>query len=52
MVDILEGPKLYPRDAIHIASMKTRGIDPIISQDTDFDGIHGIERIDPADMFK
>lgn len=37
------------RDAIFVAQALDRGIDAILSADRGFDGIHGLERIDPAD---
>jgi predicted nucleic acid-binding protein len=37
------------RDAIFAAQALNRDIDAILSPDTDFDGIPGLERIDPAD---
>jgi len=38
-------PALSARDAIHLAVMQRRGISRILSFDTGFDGIVGIERI-------
>lgn len=37
--------RLSARDAIHVAVMQRRGIDRILSFDTGFDGIVGIERV-------
>lgn len=37
------------RDAIFAAQALNRGIDAILSPDQDFDGIVGLERIDPTD---
>jgi hypothetical protein len=37
------------RDAVHAATALNRGIDAILSPDRDFDGIAGLERVDPAD---
>ena len=37
---------LNPRDAIHLASMQSKGIKTIISSDPDFDKINSIKRID------
>ncbi len=37
------------RDAIFAAQALNRGIDAILSPDKGFDGIPGLERIDPAD---
>lgn len=36
--------KLLPRDAIHYATMKTENITEIVSEDSDFDKIKGIQR--------
>lgn len=41
--------RLDVRDAIFAAQALGRGIDAILSPDRDFDGIPGLERIDPAD---
>lgn len=44
-----EHPDLPTRDAVHVATARNRGIDLIISTDTDFDRLPGLERIDPTD---
>lgn len=50
MMSLLEGrPGLAPRDAQFAATALGRGVRTIVSADRDFDGIAGIERIDPAD---
>lgn len=41
-------PGLTPRDAVHVATMRSHGIDTIVSADTHFDAVDGIRRIDPA----
>lgn len=41
--------RLDMRDAIFAAQALNRDIDAILSPDTDFDGIPGLTRIDPAD---
>jgi predicted nucleic acid-binding protein len=41
--------RLDMRDAIFAAQALNRGIDAILSPDRGFDGIPGLERIDPAD---
>jgi len=41
--------QLDMRDAIFAAQALNRGIDAILSPDRGFDGIPGLERIDPAD---
>jgi uncharacterized protein len=44
-----EHRRLDMRDAIFAAQALNRGIDAILSPDRGFDGIPGLERIDPAD---
>jgi hypothetical protein len=44
-----EHERLDMRDAIFAAQALNRGIDAILSPDKGFDGIPGLERIDPAD---
>ncbi len=44
-----EHERLDMRDAIFAAQALNRGIDAILSPDQDFDGIPGLQRIDPAD---
>lgn len=44
-----EHEQLDVRDAIFAAQALNRGIDVILSPDSDFDGIPGLQRIDPAD---
>jgi predicted nucleic acid-binding protein len=44
-----EHERLDMRDAIFAAQALNRGIDAILSADKGFDGIPGLERIDPAD---
>ena len=41
-------PELPVRDAVHCSVMAGRGITRIISADTHFDSVPGIQRIDPA----
>jgi predicted nucleic acid-binding protein len=43
---------LTPRDWLHIAVMLNNGITEIISADQHFDGVEGIVRIDPLDLFR
>lgn len=45
-----EHERLDMRDAIFAAQALNREIDAILSPDLDFDGIPGLERIDPADI--
>ncbi|HEV3070297.1 MAG TPA: type II toxin-antitoxin system VapC family toxin [Solirubrobacteraceae bacterium] len=44
-----EHAQLDVRDAIFAAQALNRGIEAILSPDGDFDGIPGLQRIDPAD---
>jgi uncharacterized protein len=44
-----EHERLDMRDAIFAAQALNRDIDAILSPDGDFDGIPGLQRIDPAD---
>lgn len=49
-IDLFEAyPDLDARDAVFAALAINRGIDAILATDRAFDGIDGIERIDPAD---
>ncbi len=41
--------RLGAADAIHVATALQNGLDVIVSADSDFDGIPGIERVDPLD---
>ena len=41
-------PALSARDLLHAAVMHRLGTDRIVSTDTSFDAIHGIQRLDPA----
>ena len=38
------------RDLVHTAVMQRLGVNRIISADTDFDRLEGIDRLDPARM--
>jgi hypothetical protein len=40
---------LGARDAVHAATALNRGIDAIVSADRHFDGIPGLDRVDPGD---
>ncbi|MEX2448808.1 MAG: PIN domain-containing protein [Solirubrobacterales bacterium] len=49
-VDLFETDhNLDARDAVFAALALNRGIDAILATDRTFDGIDGLERIDPAD---
>lgn len=45
-------PVLRVRDAVHAATALRRGISVILSADRDFDGIAGLERLDPHDAVR
>lgn len=49
---LYEATDLDPRDAFHVAVMNTAGLTTILSQDSDFDGIQGIQRIPPAHLLE
>ncbi|MBM2826165.1 MAG: hypothetical protein HW403_229 [Dehalococcoidia bacterium] len=40
-------PRLSARDLLHLAIMLNNGIKGIITADTDFDGVQGLQRWDP-----
>lgn len=42
-------PGLTPRDATFVALAAARGIGAILTPDRDFDGVHGLRRVDPLD---
>lgn len=49
--DLLEQhPDLPTRDAVHVATMRSNGLDTLISADQHFDAVTGVRRIDPADV--
>ena len=41
-------PRVSSRDLVHVAVMRRLGVNRVISADTDFDYLPGIERLDPA----
>jgi predicted nucleic acid-binding protein len=45
---LLGHPRLSTRDAIHIATMESRGLRRLLSTDRDFDGLTEVTRVDPA----
>lgn len=45
-------PALRIRDAVHAATALRRGISIIVSPDRDFDGIAGLERLDPHEAVR
>lgn len=44
-MNVMAANKLDPRDAVHLASMKKRGITQIVSTDAHFDVVSGIRRV-------
>lgn len=49
-LDVTEGHvRLDTADAIHVATARAHGLASIMSGDHDFDGVEGIDRIDPLD---
>lgn len=44
-LDFMERYDLKPRDAFHVAVMKTFDVEEIVSDDPDFDRVEGIKRI-------
>ncbi len=51
-IDSFQKYNLDPRDCLHLASMKNSGITTIISEDTDFDKVKSIKRIDAATLLE
>jgi predicted nucleic acid-binding protein len=45
----LEAPALGPNDRLHLGTCTVEGIDVVLTADRAFDGIEGIERVDPLD---
>ena len=45
-------PRLSTRDAVHVATMETRGVRKMLSVDTDFDAVPSVDRIDPRDFVR
>ena len=43
-------PRLGARDIVHLAVMATNALTQIVTADLDFDGIPGVERVDPEDL--
>jgi uncharacterized protein len=48
-LDLVAHTSLRGRDSVHAASAMVNGFDAIVTADTDFDGIPGLRRIDPAE---
>ena len=47
---LLEHPQLPTRDAVHVATMEARGIQTMLSVDSDFDAVPSVDRRDPRDF--
>ncbi|MFO8051779.1 MAG: type II toxin-antitoxin system VapC family toxin [Thermoplasmatota archaeon] len=52
MIEQFNGHNLDPRDCLHLSSMKTAGINTILSEDADFDRVKGIRRLSAEEMLK
>lgn len=50
MLDLVETTSLRGRDAVHAACALKAGFTRIVSADTDFDGVPGLERVDPREL--
>ncbi len=44
---LVEHPSLPARDALHVATMETHGIERLLSADRDFDRVETVERMNP-----
>ncbi|MCY3971119.1 MAG: type II toxin-antitoxin system VapC family toxin [Acidobacteria bacterium] len=44
---LVEHPGLPARDALHVATMETHGIERLLSADKEFDRIETVERVNP-----
>jgi predicted nucleic acid-binding protein len=45
----IDADSLGPNDRLHLGTCATNGIGAVLTADRDFDGVSGIERIDPLD---
>jgi predicted nucleic acid-binding protein len=45
----LDAPRLGSNDRLHAGTCIARGIGHVLSADREFDGVHGLRRIDPLD---
>jgi len=48
-LELVESTSLRGRDAVHAATALEHGFDAIVTADSDFDGIPGLTRVEPAD---
>ena len=51
-VEVFLHERVEPRDAIHVATMRSRRVVHIASLDADFDSVKGIKRLSPAALGK
>lgn len=49
-IELIGESTVRGRDAVHAATALELGLTEIVSADTDFDGIPGLTRVDPADV--
>lgn len=52
MIEHFSDGELDPRDSLHIASMRSAGITSILSEDSDFDNVHGLKRMDVGSFLR
>jgi uncharacterized protein len=50
MLEDYKDNNLDPRDSLHLSSLRSAGITTILSEDSDFDNITGIERMDTGTL--
>lgn len=52
MIEQFSDHNLDLRDSLHLSSMKSAGINTILSEDKDFDNVKGIKRLDVEGLLK
>lgn len=52
MIEQFSDHNLDLRDSLHLSSMKSAGINTILSEDGDFDNVKGIKRLDVEGLLK
>lgn len=50
MLDLIEHHAIRGRDAVHAATARVHGISTIVSTDSAFDTVPGLQRIDPSEI--